>query len=211
MANDVRTIFYASSKETALESFEIYLEAGGCRMRQPSSTIRRAGPSLLIGWNHGVSGVTDPPAPKVRDEAWPVSPIDRFILAIKYSAAWPRRRGAADARTLIRLRHHGPDRMLLRWAARIFGPIHPPQCDGGERRSGRAVLANINAIDDVVYEIINTMSHLVIAGLRGNAGAGGAMLALAADRVYAMSGVVLSPHYRGMGELFGSEDWTYLL
>ena len=70
---------------------------------------------------------------------------------------------------------------------------------------------NINAIDDVVYEIINTMSHLVIAGLRGNAGAGGAILALAADRVYAMSGVVLNPHYRSMGELYGSEYWTYLL
>ena len=38
---------------------------------------------------------------------------------------------------------------------------------------------NINAIDDLVYEIINTMSQLVIAGLRGNAGAGGAILALA--------------------------------
>jgi hypothetical protein len=36
----------------------------------------------------------------------------------------------------------------------------------------------------------------VIAGLRGNAGAGGAMLALAADRVYARQGVVLNPHYK---------------
>ena len=70
---------------------------------------------------------------------------------------------------------------------------------------------NINAIDDLIYEIINTMSHAVIAGLRGNAGAGGAMLALAADRAYAMSGVVLNPHYRSMGELYGSEYWTYTL
>ena len=70
---------------------------------------------------------------------------------------------------------------------------------------------NINAIDDLIYEILNTMSHFVIAGLRGNAGAGGAMLALAADRVYARSGVVLNPHYRGMGELYGSEYWTYTL
>ena len=70
---------------------------------------------------------------------------------------------------------------------------------------------NINAIDDLVCEIINTMSHVVIAALRGNAGAGGAMLALAADRVYAMSGLVLNPHYRSMGELYGSEYWTYLL
>jgi putative two-component system hydrogenase maturation factor HypX/HoxX len=70
---------------------------------------------------------------------------------------------------------------------------------------------NINAIDDLIVEILNTMSHVVIAGLRGNAGAGGATLALAADYVYSASGVVLNPHYRGMGGLYGSEYWTYLL
>jgi putative two-component system protein, hydrogenase maturation factor HypX/HoxX len=70
---------------------------------------------------------------------------------------------------------------------------------------------NINAIDDLIFEILNTMSHLVIAGLRGNAGAGGAMMALAADHVVARSGIVLNPHYRSMGELYGSEYWTYLL
>ena len=37
------------------------------------------------------------------------------------------------------------------------------------------------------------------------------MLALAADRVYARSGVVLNPHYRSMGDLYGSEYWTYTL
>ncbi len=70
---------------------------------------------------------------------------------------------------------------------------------------------NINAIDDLIFEILNTMSHLVIAGLRGNAGAGGAMLALAADRVYAWPGVVFNPHYKSMGGLYGSEYWTYTL
>jgi putative two-component system hydrogenase maturation factor HypX/HoxX len=70
---------------------------------------------------------------------------------------------------------------------------------------------NINAIDDLIFEILNTMSHFVIAGLRGNAGAGGAMLALAADHIYARSGVVLNPHYRSMGDLYGSEYWTYTL
>jgi putative two-component system hydrogenase maturation factor HypX/HoxX len=69
---------------------------------------------------------------------------------------------------------------------------------------------NINAIDDLVLEILNTMSHLVIAGICGNAGAGGAMLALAADYVYAREEVVLNPHYKGMG-LYGSEYWTYTL
>ncbi|MCI0601242.1 MAG: enoyl-CoA hydratase-related protein [Beijerinckiaceae bacterium] len=70
---------------------------------------------------------------------------------------------------------------------------------------------NINAIDDLIFEILNTMSHFVISGLRGNAGAGGAMLALAADRVYARTGIVLNPHYRSMGGLYGSEYWTYTL
>jgi putative two-component system hydrogenase maturation factor HypX/HoxX len=70
---------------------------------------------------------------------------------------------------------------------------------------------NINAMDDLVHEIINTMTHVVIAGVRGNAGAGGAILALAADQVFARTSVVLNPHYRGMGELYGSEYWTYLL
>jgi putative two-component system hydrogenase maturation factor HypX/HoxX len=36
-------------------------------------------------------------------------------------------------------------------------------------------------------------------------------LALAADLVVARSGVVLNPHYKGMGNLYGSEYWTYLL
>ncbi len=70
---------------------------------------------------------------------------------------------------------------------------------------------NIVAINDLICEILNTMSHLVIAGMRGNAGAGGAMLALAADYVYARSGVVLNPHYKSMGNLYGSEYWTYTL
>jgi len=70
---------------------------------------------------------------------------------------------------------------------------------------------NINAINDLIFEILNTMSHLVVAGLRGNAGAGGAMLALAADHIYARSGIVLNPHYRTMGNLHGSEYWTYTL
>jgi putative two-component system hydrogenase maturation factor HypX/HoxX len=70
---------------------------------------------------------------------------------------------------------------------------------------------NINAIDDLVCEILNTMSHIVIAAMTGNAGAGGAMLALAADRVVARESVVLNPHYRSMGGLYGSEYWTYVL
>jgi putative two-component system hydrogenase maturation factor HypX/HoxX len=70
---------------------------------------------------------------------------------------------------------------------------------------------NINAIDDLVREIILTDRQLTIAAMQGNAGAGGVFLALAADRVYARSGGVLNPHYKSMGNLYGSEYWTYLL
>jgi putative two-component system hydrogenase maturation factor HypX/HoxX len=69
---------------------------------------------------------------------------------------------------------------------------------------------NIQAMDDLILEILTTSRQLVIAGLRGNAGAGGAMLALAADQIFAARGVVLNPHYKTMG-LYGSEYWTYTL
>jgi putative two-component system protein, hydrogenase maturation factor HypX/HoxX len=70
---------------------------------------------------------------------------------------------------------------------------------------------NLNAIDDVVSEIIRTDSHLVISALGGDAAAGGVPLALAADRVIASEDVVLNPYYQHMGGLYGSEYWTYLL
>ena len=69
----------------------------------------------------------------------------------------------------------------------------------------------INAIDDLVHDVITTDSHITIAAMQGNAGAGGVFMALAADRVVARSGIVLNPHYKGMGNLYGSEYWTYLL
>ena len=69
---------------------------------------------------------------------------------------------------------------------------------------------NINAMDDLVRDIITTNSHLTCAAVAGNAGAGGAILALAADLVFCRAGIVLNPHYRTM-HLYGSEYWTYLL
>lgn len=70
---------------------------------------------------------------------------------------------------------------------------------------------NINAIDDLALEIITTETHLTIAALQGNAGAGGVFLARAADQVWARKGVILNPHYKDMGNLYGSEYWSYLL
>ena len=77
--------------------------------------------------------------------------------------------------------------------------------------AGAASWENIQEIDALALDILTTDTHLTIAALGGNAAAGGVFLALAADHVLARAGVVLNPHYRNMGNLYGSEYWTYLL
>ncbi|SEB99355.1 Methionyl-tRNA formyltransferase [Streptomyces misionensis] len=69
---------------------------------------------------------------------------------------------------------------------------------------------NLGAMDDLAQAVLCTTDRLVVAALAGNAAAGGAMLALAADQVWCRGGTVLNPHYRRMG-LYGSELWTYSL
>ena len=71
--------------------------------------------------------------------------------------------------------------------------------------------ANINAIDDLAEAIIRTETHLTVAAVQGNCGAGGCFLARAADFVWMRDGALMNPHYKNMGNLFGSEYWTYLL
>jgi enoyl-CoA hydratase/carnithine racemase/methionyl-tRNA formyltransferase len=66
---------------------------------------------------------------------------------------------------------------------------------------------NINRIDDVVHYLLHEFPSrdiLTIAGVRGNAAAGGCALATACDLVIAGSEVVLNPAYRAVG-LHGSE------
>lgn len=70
---------------------------------------------------------------------------------------------------------------------------------------------NIEAIDDLAETLIRMDGKLTIAALGANAGAGGAYLARAADLMWARDGVLLNPHYKNMGNLYGSEYWTYLL
>ncbi len=79
--------------------------------------------------------------------------------------------------------------------------------DGPAEESWR----NINAIDDLSQEIIETETHITVSAVGANAGAGGVFLARAADRVWGRPGVILNPHYKDMGNLYGSEFWTYLL
>ncbi len=70
---------------------------------------------------------------------------------------------------------------------------------------------NLEAIDDLVKDIVETDSHLVVSALAGDAAAGGVPLALAGDYVLAREDTVLNPYYQHMGGLYGSEYWTYLL
>lgn len=70
---------------------------------------------------------------------------------------------------------------------------------------------NINAIDDVCEAILTTTDRVTIAALQGNAGAGGAFFAATCDEVWARAAVILNPHYKNMGNLYGSEYWTYTL
>ncbi len=71
--------------------------------------------------------------------------------------------------------------------------------------------ANINAIDDLAEAILRCATQLTVAAVGGNAGAGGCFLARAADFVWVRDGVMLNPHYKNMGNLYGSEFWSYLL
>ncbi len=70
---------------------------------------------------------------------------------------------------------------------------------------------NLVAIDDLVQDILETDSHVVISAVGGDAAAGGVPMALAADYVVGRDDVVLNPYYAHMGGLYGSEYWTYLL
>ena len=70
---------------------------------------------------------------------------------------------------------------------------------------------NINAIDDLILQIITTLDKVTLSAVSGSAGAGGAILALAADKAFVREGTILNPHYKNMGQLYGSEYWTYLL
>lgn len=88
--------------------------------------------------------------------------------------------------------------------------IHLAEIEAAESAADES-WRNINAIDDLARAVIETTDRLVVSVIRGNAGAGGCFLSLAADEVWASDQIVLNPHYKDMGNLYGSEYWTYLL
>lgn len=121
------------------------------------------------------------------------SQCERLLAALKHAKSRP---------TRILLLAGGPDF----WSNGIH--LNAIEATG---RPADASWENINAIDDVAREIVTTTDRLIVSALAGSAGAGGVFLALAADRVWLSKGVVLNPHYKAMGNLYGSEYWTYLL
>jgi putative two-component system hydrogenase maturation factor HypX/HoxX len=105
-----------------------------------------------------------------------------------------------------------PTRVLLLTGGRDYwsNGIHLAEIEAADNAADES-WRNINAIDDLARAIIETTDRLVVSVIRGNAGAGGVFLSLAADEVWASDQIVLNPHYKDMGNLYGSEYWTYLL
>ncbi|HET7831780.1 MAG TPA: hydrogenase maturation protein [Gallionella sp.] len=105
-----------------------------------------------------------------------------------------------------------PTRVLVLMGGEDFwsNGIHLNRIEAAESPADES-MRNIEAMDDLALEILRTTDRLTVAVMQGNAGAGGCFLALAADQVWARHAVVLNPHYRNMGNLYGSEYWTYLL
>ncbi|MFJ9914207.1 enoyl-CoA hydratase-related protein [Actinacidiphila glaucinigra] len=121
---------------------------------------------------------------------------------------------AADCRRLLAAYRHARTRptsvLVLGGARDVFSNGIDLKAIEAAADPGAESWANITAIDDLVEAVLTTTDRLVVAALGGNAGAGGVMLALAADEVWCRQGAVLNPHYRLMG-LYGSEYWTYTL
>lgn len=120
-------------------------------------------------------------------------------------------------RAAVQLAKHRPTRVLVLLGGEDFfsNGIHLNRIEATAHRPSESAADeswnNINAMDDLALEILTATDHLTVSALRGNAGAGGAFLALAADIVWAHENVLLNPHYKNMGNLYGSEYWTYLL
>ncbi|HEY8908350.1 MAG TPA: enoyl-CoA hydratase-related protein [Rhodoferax sp.] len=131
--------------------------------------------------------------------------------------------GAMSERQCLRLRdalrwvRTRPTQVLVLAGGQDFfsNGIHLHDIEAAQRVAGDSAAdaswRNINAMNDATLEVLTLTDRVTVAALHGNAGAGGCFLALAADVVWAHAGVVLNPHYKNMGNLYGSEYWTYSL
>ena len=105
-----------------------------------------------------------------------------------------------------------PTRVIVLMGGRDFfcNGIHLNVIEAAEDPAAES-WRNLHAINDLVREIVQTDTHVVISALAGDAAAGGVPFALAADHVIAREDGVLNPYSRHMGGLYGSEYWTDLL
>lgn len=117
----------------------------------------------------------------------------RLVSALRFALA-------QDTRVLL-LRHRGPY---------FSNGLHlgAIEVSANPQREAWDTIRAINEVARVLLEA--TPAKLTIAAVGGNAGAGGAMLALCADVVVAAETVVWNPHYATMG-LPGSEFHTLTL
>lgn len=123
--------------------------------------------------------------------------------------------GVAECRRLLAAYRHAltrDTRVLVLGGGGDFwsNGVHLNQIEAADSPADESWRA-INAINDVAEAVLSTTDRLTVAALTGAAGAGGVFLALGADIVWPRLGTVLNPHYKGMGNLYGSEYWTYVL
>ncbi|MFT5083515.1 MAG: putative two-component system hydrogenase maturation factor HypX/HoxX [Lentisphaeria bacterium] len=127
-----------------------------------------------------------------------------------YNGAFNTRQCVELKNTIASVKHSGVKKIVLMGGDNFWSNGIHLNCIEADADPALESWNNINAIDDLVLEIIESPHHITVAALRNNAGAGGAIMALACDEVLIRKGVVLNPHYQTMG-LYGSEYWTYLL
>ena len=71
---------------------------------------------------------------------------------------------------------------------------------------------NINAIDDVAREIVTTTDRLIVSrAVRATRARAASSWRSPPTASGCATASILNPHYKGMGNLYGSEYWTYLL
>jgi len=181
----------------------VTLPDGGRRIKLPAVPALR-----LIGADLP-TGVPDDTAPnRVTTEMAGDIAVIRFPF-LNGAMSVGRARALADA---IRAAAGGPARAILLTGGAEFwsNGIDLASIEASDSPAAESWDA-INAIDDVCLAVLEATDTWVVAAMRGNAGAGGVFMALAADTVLARETAVLSPHYKNMGNLYGSEYWTYLL
>ncbi|KAL4230904.1 hypothetical protein ACF0H5_011279 [Mactra antiquata] len=128
-----------------------------------------------------------------------------------YNGAMDRQQGKRLKETLSRVNNMDDVKVVVLMGGDRFFSTGINLCviEGSPNKQVEA-WANINAINDVIESFVNMTNKTTIAVVRGNAGAGGVMMAAACDVVLSHEGAILTPSYKTMN-LFGSEYWTYFL